>query len=662
MPNNCNSIRRSIISLFFISITFLVTLFLFGELINFDMKSVLSKSRSLAIDSIHVILAPEPKEFLMYVLSCFFIIITPLIFLLFQLKIKEKFNTFFQNPYLFYISELFLILLVLVMLLSFFYTSYAGHYFSGLPRDPSYTELVFTPSFIKLSFLNVLILPFIILAFKSIENEDKYPAFKILEFSIYVIIFFIFLVTEYNNIDKFHLSFVIDSIVFLKKGLLISDMYVPQYGLYGLFLLPLFSIIELSVLNLSIVLSALNVLVIFLIYQSLKKIFDNNNYYVFFIIFSITFISIISNRFFNSDDWDHYFQFSPLRTLFPALCIYLFTKYNKFSALSYTASIFLLSFGLFWNFETGFIVILTYLISEIYRSILIGDYKEIYLKFILGTLSLSLALFVAVVIFSPYFVDSMLVFLHPIYIYAGLGLVMFPMRVFGEQLILLIPYCISIFSSLIILSYKERSQRFSYYFFFSILGLGVFIYYLGRSVSFNLYSIFYPFIILCGLFFYDFVKNKSLKKYLVANLTFMIATFFIFVPIAISSFSPQSYLYTKHILRGYNFIVDYDRTKLNLPYYNFINQNTKKNEPVLVFMRENTHEIYINTHISIPEKFVYEYHVHLKSQEIDYKKSFRDGLNKKIITTESLLETIPYKDKYEIQKKYEQLLILNYKE
>ena len=52
----------------------------------------------------------------------------------------------------------------------------------------------------------------------------------------------------------------------------------------------------------------------------------------------------------------------------------------------------------------------------------------------------------------------------------------------------------------------------------------------------------------------------------------------------------------------------------------------------------------------------------MKSQEIDYKNSFRDGLNKKIITTELLLETIPHKDKYEIQKKYEQLLILNYKE
>ncbi len=662
MLDNCNSIKRSIISLFLISITFLVLLFLLSELISFDMKSVLNKSRSLAINSIHGMLAPEPKEFLMYVLTCFFIIVIPLIFLLFQFKMKEKFNTLFQNSYLFYISELFLILLVLIMLLSFFYTSYAGHYLSGLPRDPSYTELVFTPSFIKLSFLSVLILPFIVLAFKSIENGDKYPVFKILEFSIYVIIFFIFLVTEYSNSDKYHFSFVIDSIVFIKKGLLISEINVPQYGLYSLFLLPLFSIMELSVLNVSIVLSALNVLVIFLIYQSLKKIFDNNNYYVFFIIFSITFMSIISNRFFNLDDWDHYFQFSPLRTLFPALCIYLFTKYNKFSVVSYTASIFLLSFGLFWNFETGIVVILTYFISEIYRSILNREYKEIYLKIILGAISLSLSLLVAVVIFSPYFVDSMLVFLYPVYVYAGLGLVMLPMRVFGEQLILLIPYCISIVSSLVVLSYRERRQRFSYYFFFSILGLGVFTYYLGRSVSFNLYSIFYPFIILCSLFFYDFVRNKALKKYLVANLTFMIATFFIFVPIAISSFSPQSYLYTKHILRGYDFIVNYDKKKLNLPYYNFINQNTKKNEPILVYMKQNTHEIYINTHISIPEKFVYEYHVLIKSQEIDYKNSFRDGLNKKIITTESLLDTIPHKDKYEIQKKYEQLLILNYKE
>ena len=122
MLDNCNSIKRSIISLFLISITFLVLLFLLSELISFDMKSVLNKSRSLAINSIHGMLAPEPKEFLMYVLTCFFIIVIPLIFLLFQFKMKEKFNTLFQNSYLFYISELFLILLVLIMLLSFFYT------------------------------------------------------------------------------------------------------------------------------------------------------------------------------------------------------------------------------------------------------------------------------------------------------------------------------------------------------------------------------------------------------------------------------------------------------------------------------------------------------------------------------------------------------------
>ena len=634
---------------------------LVDRLVIFDMTSILEDSKSRAASHLRHVLAPEPKEFLFYVLICILSVIIPTIVLILQSKIKERFDHISRNPYLYSFSELFLLIVIFIMILSFFFTSYAGQYLSGLARDPSYTELTFTPSLLKLSFLSFLLIPFIALSYVSIKHNDKNIIFKILEYLTYPIIFLIFLVTEYDNPDKFHFAFVVDSLVFAQKGLLFSEMNAPQYGLYSLFLLPFFSIINLSVINLSILFSMLNVLVIFLIYQSLKKIFSRNHYYIFFVMFSIIFMSIISNRFLNLNDWDHYFQFSPIRTLFPAMCIYLFVKFDKFSSVSYTLSFFILSFGLFWNFETGFIVVITYLISEVYRSILNRKFKEIFYKIFLGSIALSLGILTSVVLFSPYFSDNIFSFLHPIYAYAGLGLVLVPMRVFGEQLMILIPYCISIFISIIILFNKGKEQRITYYFFFSILGLGIFPYYLGRSVGFNLYSIFYPFIILCGLFFYDFIKMHSLRKYISANITFMISTLFIFMPIALSSFSPRSYLYMKHIARGYDFINNYDKTKLNAPYYNFVNQNTQENEPVLVYMRWNTHEMYINTHISIPTKFVYEYHIHLRSQEDQFNKTFKDGLNKKIITTKKLFNKIPYKEKYEIENQYDDLLILTFK-
>ncbi len=652
------SLRPLIIATSNLIVVVLLVLILLSYLITIDQKLLIEEYiKLLPSDIITHPLSPEPEEFILYISSCILIVLIPLFFVYLR-DSRYLFSTDTNLEKMSYrLSEGLLLVAFSIIFVSFFFTSKINSLIFKT-QDPSYTEIVFTPVMGSLLVYSIILLPIFYMAIISIKKNIKFKIIIFLESFLYLIVFLIFLVSEYENSDKYHFAFFIDSIVFINKGMLFSDMNVPLYGLYSLFLLPIFSLIELSVLNVGIIVSLLNILVIFLISQSMRKIFDGNNYVVLLTLLSIIFFTLILNRILQSSDWNHYYQYFPLRVLFPALCIYFFIVFDKFLYSRFFISVFFLSFGIFWNFESGLIALLTFAISEIFKSIYMDRFKEIVPK----TLILSIASFLSFItgyyIFSPYFSDSFFNFLIPTLTYGKLGLYMHPMRLFGEQLLILLPYYASVVVPILFINNAKKNERLVYYFFFGVLGLGTFSYFVGRSFGQNIYGVMYPFIILCVLYFYDFIKNfKFFKDYLITNLAFITSSFFIFIPILIYSFSFKTDLITKHTIRGYKYLVREDPLP-NSQLYEFINSHTSKDEPVLVDLNVDTHEVYINTHITIPESFVYKYHINLKSQEEIYKLSFKKKLHNKIIVTKDIFAELPYKENYIIIESFGNIVLL----
>lgn len=495
--------------------------------------------------------APERVESLQYISS---ILIYPILVSLLIYYFMNNFSSnkiIKQTPFLYKVISY--ISLLLIGLLLYLDLSSNTDFYSNI----GYNYLLEHP--IRLLFLTSALIV-LVLTHNHLPSLSKYPIDKISTFInkllFFIVSFFIILLSIKNifsiyNVDNswtynnhFNALFYSMTQLFFGKALFVD--FPNQYGLYPYILEPIFRLVGLTVLNFTLIMSILLAFAFFSLYIFTIKIVDNK------ILASLGFSGILFYNYlflYLRNGYDPYFQYFPLRILFPSLIIltvYFYFK-NK-NAKFYYLSLFLAILSIFWNFEIGLVVFLTWLIALAYQEILENPIKPALIRILkhiaisISFLSITIIIFIIYIYlrFGSYPLFSNLIEYQKIFYSSGFAMI--PMSLIHPWNIVILIYFIGIAHSAKYLIMRNNSIRTKMIFFLTILGLGVFVYYQGRSHDQVLSVVWYPALLLLIICIDDLYNKISHAINGSKNISFMhmavfigIIFFFIFADLSLLS-------------------------------------------------------------------------------------------------------------------------------
>lgn len=302
----------------------------------------------------------------------------------------------------------------------------------------------------------------------------------------------------------FHFNSVFHAVsqVFLGKALLIDLTHI--YGLYPQLLNPIFQVTGLSVLKFSVTMTVLiliGFLSLFLFLRSALR----HRYIVYCAYAAIVGVGYLISKPANYNEV--YFQYMPIRFLFPAVSVYLSWWYFKTRHQAvYVASFFLYALALVWNLDTGLVVMASWVLTLIYL-----DLAEKTLKPALVRMGLHLgwALIAIISMFGSYSIIVKLVYgqfpdfsLMGVYqtLFYKLGYLMLPIPgIFDPWNLVVVMYVLGLGLCILPIFMRRVTPRYLALCFVSLLGIGLFSYYQGRSQVVNLLSVAYPALLILAM-------------------------------------------------------------------------------------------------------------------------------------------------------------------
>lgn len=212
---------------------------------------------------------------------------------------------------------------------------------------------------------------------------------------------------------------------------------------------------------------------------------------------------------------DVYFQFHPLRTIFPAVFLLVAGMFARTPNPWMSAALGSLgaAAGL-WVPDVGIIVFASGLLFLGYDALARRQAREIPLRLI-QAVAAAIAVIVLFALFLRLrfgaFPDFMRILLYS-KVYYLYGIHMLPMPRFGLWVPVLVLYALGLLNSIISLVEGEVRPRDRVYFLLSVLGLGLFAYYQGRSAFGNLMLASYPAILLLALFTDELGRTAACRE------------------------------------------------------------------------------------------------------------------------------------------------------
>ena len=513
---------------------------------NPDVSAILNKVLPLTFQNPATFI-PEPVERLQFQLS---LLCTPLfIFIVFKLLNKKR-TFFFTNPTLsFYINIIGILLLLCYIL-------------AVLKQDLLYipdetTKYFFANNVIsRLNPLLVIILYslFIFLFFLYNKSRETIPKKMIVNIISYVIAAFVIIDIILYNV--FHLAFqewgrfmetnaVFYSItqVYAGKSLLVNIN--SQYGLYAWVLCPLFKLIGLSTFKFGIVMAILNGISFSLFFLGIKRLIRQD------VLSIITFLVLVwwlywQNRLPHESTPRFYYQYAPLRVLFPSLSFFLIVFYQtcriQLKKVILPIMALVAAIGVLWNLDTGLVLFGATTIALIYSAFNTLSPKDAIKRSLIYCIWMGGALLFIITVFSlstkvhsgfwPDF-GKFAAFQNIFYVS---GFFMLPMSAMHFWNLPVIIYLITGIYCVYQLGKKLQPDTPVIVFLF-ILGAGIFAYFQGRSYDTNLDLVIYPAIILLGILCNKLMPylpfNKGQFKFHECYVLFLI----IFLFLADSAFS-----------------------------------------------------------------------------------------------------------------------------
>jgi hypothetical protein len=303
-----------------------------------------------------------------------------------------------------------------------------------------------------------------------------------------------------RNAPIFAMSFnaVFHSVVqvWLGKGLLVD--FVNQYGLYPHFIEPILRLVGLSVYSFTALMGLLTCLAYACLYRFLAAETGDE---------LLSFLGLTAMLFFGYVAFrvalpDLYLQFHPIRIIFPALSIPLARAFIlRPSGRLATALAALGTVAFLWNPDTGLVVLAAAFLLPVFDSLVRRRPREIPARLLGGFAAAAAVLaFFTVYLRLRYggFPDYSRLFNY-FKVFYLFGMNMLPMPRYGIWVPVLGLYATGLLVSMAALLEGDERPRARLYFYLSVLGLGLFTYYQGRSVLSGLMAVSYPAVVLLVL-------------------------------------------------------------------------------------------------------------------------------------------------------------------
>ncbi len=334
---------------------------------------------------------------------------------------------------------------------------------------------------------------------------------------------------------NWHFAAVFNSVVQVDFGKALLVDCRGQYGLYPHLLQPIFAVTGLSVVSFTLVM-ALLLGVAYIALWSVTNQAIQNRLIAFFGFLALVFTSWFYLRFSKDGQFqwvDFYFQYHPIRFLFPALLVWCAWRYFRSPTrrLYWTTTI-LTSVGVLWNFDSGLPALLTWLASLCFAELYQCDWLPALRRW-LAHIGACLTIFAAVVIlyiiatychygavpdFAEFFRFQKLFYLS--------GFFMLPMEFPATWILVVLVYLgglayaagnLASIKGLSIPPQPEESARPKLVFLLSLLGLGLFSYYQGRSHEYVLTLVWWPCFVLLALFSDDVLSIIRRREHTLAH-------------------------------------------------------------------------------------------------------------------------------------------------
>lgn len=588
--------KNYFISFFSISLTW-ITLITIGYGLSFiknelDVKYIM-ETYNISLNNF----VPEKSEKIQYIVLT---ILFPFVFIMFYKvidKIKLSINNI--NPYLRVIA--------LVASITVFYIINEIE-----PFYLSETILLKVP--LIFLFLSIII-PCFIFLYEFCKKNIKKNINIILLFSGIISVLFtawLYITKDYyfNTFTAHHFDAYFYPVYKVFSGQTILVDFNCLYGFYPYLLVPVLWLFGgVNMYNFSIVMAILVCITYLSILVSMWRLCSNK---------IITLLGSLSIMFFTClfpmiyQGGPYYLQYLPHRMIFPAIfvlicTVYVYLKDNKSKKIAQIIGYLVSCISFLWNIDTGIILIATWCIFLIFLQMLEYDFnkKQLYVK------SLKYIVFAISTIILAYIILGCITFersgrwfrladaISSQNAFYASGFYMIRMPLIHQWIILISIYSIGLAKSLKNILFIRKSEleypkiRTKMYFVLSILGIGLFSYYQGRSHNFVFTSITWPGMILFVLYvdeciskikpYYNNYTDTSIGKR-VTSLNYLVKGIFgILILVCFST----SYIYN---FKNDDLIATFKDKKssseqiIAMNAVNFVNEIRKNNEPIDLIM------------------------------------------------------------------------------
>ena len=296
-----------------------------------------------------------------------------------------------------------------------------------------------------------------------------------------------------------------------------------QYGLYAEMVAPVFRIIGLSILKFTVLCAVLQVASLSAVFYVVQKVVREP-------ALKISIAVAVVMLTFETHIWlfgidDRYFQYWPIRFLWPALAVLAFYLYSKRRTVGRGIVVSIIgAIGSLWNADSGLAIEIAFAAFLVSKSIFFYERRRYSSpqerSHLARLLALHLAIFVLVV--GAMFAYLMAKSGHGLHLswlfkyqrlFYGLGFMMMPTPLQPHPWMLFVAtYLMGIMTAFALWLRRPGAKRADLILFLSFLGLGLFLYYQGRSHVLNLFNAGWPALILAVILADGVVRSVRARR------------------------------------------------------------------------------------------------------------------------------------------------------
>jgi hypothetical protein len=312
---------------------------------------------------------------------------------------------------------------------------------------------------------------------------------------------------KYPYCSEFHFTAVFFPVVQVYQGKALLIDCASQYGLYPQLLQPLFAVVSLSVLTFTLVMGLLTAGSFAALYQFLWQACENKT------AAFIGFAALLFNTWFSFALWanfDLYYQYFPIRLLFPAVLVPLAWRYlHRPSRRLYWGLLTFLSVGVLWNLDAGLPSLLTWALTLCFAELFGAGWRSVarrsvgHLAAAAGAFAAVAALYSCVVRLRYGAFPDYGQFFYYQRLYFVAGYYKSPLMPPTTWVLVALVYLAGLAYAGFALAARRQTPRAAMMFLLSVLGVGLSSYYQGSSNSIVLFLVWWPCLLLLALFLDD---------------------------------------------------------------------------------------------------------------------------------------------------------------